>query len=223
MTPQSQRNFPPPRRRVPWCFLKRRRAHACNAHALWRSHRQSYPFEGAVNASPLEETMELRPRPFVSAVAFNRISTFSRENAGRWSATTGAKAASTRSLLFFSSYNGFCLVVEATYEIQSKLGCSILSMAGAGWMVRTQSTRAAAAASLNSQSNIYTRDVRKKEQTCVRAFCLYVGWTYVRWATVCSLMWAQRAGQSNNFSVEIQSFWTYTCSLPVQSSNIGNL
>lgn len=129
------KKLPPPWRRVPWCSLKRRRAHACNAHALQRSHRQSYPFEGDVNASPLEETTQPRPRPFVSAVAFNRISTFSRQHAGRRSATAGANAASTGSPLFFSSHNGFCLVAEPTCEIQSKLGCSILSIAGAqvGW------------------------------------------------------------------------------------------
>lgn len=165
MTPQSQRNFPPPWRRVPWCLLKRHCTHACNAHALWRSHRQSYPFEGAMNASPLEETTESRPRPFVSAVAFNRISTFSRENAGWLSATTGAKAASTGSLLFFSPHNRFCLVVEPTYEIQSKLGCRILSAAGAGWMVRTQSTWATAA--LNSQKqHLYKRWKKKRMNVC---------------------------------------------------------
>lgn len=91
-------------------------------------------FEGVVNASPLEETMEPRPRPrpFLSAVAFNSISTFSREHAGRRSATAGANAGSP---LFFSAHNGFCLLAEPTCEIQSKLGRSILSIAGArvGW------------------------------------------------------------------------------------------
>lgn len=112
----------------------------CEGHADNRT-----PFEGAMNASPLEETMAPRPGPFVSAVAFNRISTFTRENAGRRSATAGAKMARTGLLLFFSSHNGFCRVLPPTYEIQSKLRCSILSMAGAGWMVQNQSARAQAA------------------------------------------------------------------------------